>query len=152
MLTAQKVWDVLKCTNFGDYHDLYLKTDVLLLADVFENFRNLCLTTYGVDPAHYYTAPGLSWDAMLKLVNEVSEEESVHLQLIDDIDMYQMVGERYSRRHFNHFAKVCESQQPLCIRLRCKQIIQLPDVPRCQQSLWMGYVSEFARMWIRLGG
>ena len=89
---AQKVWDVLKCTNFGDYHDLYLKTDVLLLADVFENFRNLCLTTYGLDPAHYYTAPGLSWDAMLKLVNEGNgEEESVHLQLIDDIDMYQMV-------------------------------------------------------------
>ena len=64
---------------------------MLLLADFFENFQNLCLTTYGLDPAHYYTAPGLSWDAMLKLVSEGnSEEERVHLKLIDDIDMYQM--------------------------------------------------------------
>ena len=81
---AQKVWDVFHCNTFGEYHDLYLKTDVLLLADVFENFRNVCLTTYGLDPAHYYTAPGLSWDAMLK-------HTQVQLELIDDIDMYQMV-------------------------------------------------------------
>ena len=55
---AQKVWDIFHCNTFGEYHDLYLKTDVLLLADVFENFRNVCLTTYELDPTHYYTAPG----------------------------------------------------------------------------------------------
>ena len=65
-----------------EYHDLYLKTDVLL-ADVFENFRNVCLTTYELDPTHYYTAPELSWDAMLK-------HTQVQLELIDDIDMYQI--------------------------------------------------------------
>ena len=81
---AQKVWDVFHCNTFGEYHDLYLKKDVLLLADVFENFRNVCLTTYELDPTHYYTAPGLSWDAMLK-------HTQVQLELIDDIDMYQMV-------------------------------------------------------------
>lgn len=81
---AQKVWNVFNCNNFGDYHDIYLKTDVLILADVFENFRNMCLKTYHLDPAHYYTAPGLSWDAMLKLTR-------VQLELIDDIDMHLMV-------------------------------------------------------------
>jgi len=63
---ATTVWNTFGCQNFGDYHDLYLKTDVLLLADVFENFRKTCLGQYGLDPAHYYTSPGLSWDALLK--------------------------------------------------------------------------------------
>jgi len=49
-----------------DYHDLYLKTDVCLLSDVFESFRKTCFKNYGLDPAHYYTAPGLSWDAAFK--------------------------------------------------------------------------------------
>ena len=63
---AKKVWKEFKCNNFGDYHDIYLKSDVLQLADVFENFRDMALKTYRLDPAHYYTAPGLSWDAMLR--------------------------------------------------------------------------------------
>ena len=50
----------------GDYHDLYIKSDVLLLADVFEEFRNVCLENYDLDPAWYYTAPGLAWNAALK--------------------------------------------------------------------------------------
>ena len=50
----------------GDYHDLYLETDVLLLANVFESFRKVCLDNYGLDPAHFYTAPGLAWKACLK--------------------------------------------------------------------------------------
>ena len=51
----------------GDYHDLYLKTDVLLLADVFEKFISTCLEYYVLDPCHYFSSPGLSWDAMLKM-------------------------------------------------------------------------------------
>ena len=50
-----------------DYHNLYNQVDVLLLADVFENFRNICIKNYKLDPAHYYTAPGLAWDAALKV-------------------------------------------------------------------------------------
>ena len=70
--------------TMGDYHYLYLKTDVLLLADVFENFRKKYLEYYGLDQAHYYTAPGLSWDAALKITK-------VNLELLDDIDMHLMV-------------------------------------------------------------
>ena len=62
---ALKVFELSGCKTFGDYIDLYLKTDVLLLADVFENFRNTCYKFYGLDPVHYYTAPGFSWDSML---------------------------------------------------------------------------------------
>ena len=53
--------------NMGDYHDHYLKKDVLLLADVFEKFIDTCLKFYGLDPCHYCSSPRLSWDVMLKM-------------------------------------------------------------------------------------
>lgn len=81
---ANAVWNHFNCKNMGDYSDLYLKTDVLLLADVFENFRNVCLNTYKLDPAHYYTAPGLSWDAMLIYTN-------IRLELLIDFEMVAFV-------------------------------------------------------------
>ena len=66
---AKKVWEKFNIKNFGEYHDLYLKTDVLLLADVFETFRKVGhnKNSDGFDPAHYYTAPGLAWSALLKI-------------------------------------------------------------------------------------
>ena len=81
---AQKVWKTFNCKNMGDYHDLYLKTDVLLLCDVFEEFRNVCLENYELDPAWYFTSPGLAWDAALK-------KTQVKLELLNDIDMLQMI-------------------------------------------------------------
>ena len=63
---TQKVWKAFGCKTLGEYNDLYCWTDVLLLADVFEMFRKTCLHQYGLDPAHYYTSPGLSWDALLQ--------------------------------------------------------------------------------------
>jgi len=77
---AQEVWNAFKIQNLGEYHDLYLKTDVLLLADVFQNFREACQNYYKLDPCHYMTSPGLSWDAMLKMTG-------IKLELISDIDM-----------------------------------------------------------------
>ncbi|KAK5647553.1 hypothetical protein RI129_002445 [Pyrocoelia pectoralis] len=77
---AQEVWNVFNCKTLGEYSDIYLKSDVLLLADIFENYREKCLHNYEVDPAHYFTAPGLSWDAMLK-------KTGVELELLTDIDM-----------------------------------------------------------------
>ncbi len=62
---AQKVYDELKCKSFLDYHLTYLQCDVLLLADIFQNFRKTCLEYYKLDPANYISAPSLSWDAML---------------------------------------------------------------------------------------
>ncbi len=70
--------------NMGEYHDLYPKTDVLLLADVFENFRDMCIEYYGLDPAHYYTLPNYAWDVMLKMTD-------IELEQIHDRDMYEMV-------------------------------------------------------------
>ena len=66
---VKNVWNAFKCKNLGQYHDLYLGSDVLLLADVFESFRKTCLEYYKLDPCHYFTSPGLSWDAMLKMTN-----------------------------------------------------------------------------------
>ena len=71
----------MNCKNFGDYHDLYLKTDVVLSADVFQEFRKTCLKNDKLDPLHYYIAPGLSFDALFKYTKE-------KLELLTDIDMY----------------------------------------------------------------
>ena len=83
---AQKVWEAFDCKTLKDYHDLYLKSDVILLADVFETFRDLCMTNYELNPAWYYTAPGLAWDAALKMTK-------VGLELLTDIEMLDMVEE-----------------------------------------------------------
>ena len=85
---AQEVWKRItpkndKTTTLGDYHDVYLKTDVLLLADVFESFRETCMEHYGLDPAHFYTAPGLAWQACLK-------KTKVELELISNLDKLLM--------------------------------------------------------------
>lgn len=81
---ACSVWNNFKCQTLKDYLELYLKTDVLLLTDVFENFREICLSIHQLDPAHYYTTPGLSWDAMLKTTE-------IRLELLTDIDMIRHI-------------------------------------------------------------
>ena len=78
---ALEVWEAAKCQTFGDYHDLYLRLDVTLLADVFESFRRSAHRTYGLDPAHFYTLPGFSWRALFK-------HTGAKLELLTDPDMY----------------------------------------------------------------
>ena len=78
------VWKKFNIKTLKDYLKLYNISDVLLLADVFENFRDICLKNYGLDPVHYYTAPGLAWDAMLKMTK-------INLELLSDVDMLLMV-------------------------------------------------------------
>ena len=81
---AQKVWNTFNMRTMGEYHDLYLKSDILVLADVFENFRKTCHQYYKLDPCHYFTSPGLSWDAMLKMTG-------IKLELMTDVDMFQFI-------------------------------------------------------------
>ena len=80
---ARRVWREFGINNLGDYHNLYLCRDVILLADVFEAFRKVCLDDYGLDPAHFYTAPGLAWKACLK-------KTKIRLELLLDPDMLLM--------------------------------------------------------------
>ena len=78
------VWNSFNMETIKDYHKLYNDSDALLLADVFENFRDICLKIYGLDPVYYYTAPGLAWDACLKMTD-------VNLELLNDVDMLLMI-------------------------------------------------------------
>jgi hypothetical protein len=83
-LHAQNVWKTLEIEDMGEYHDIYLATDVMLLADVFEQFRITCMESYGLDPLHYVTAPGLAWDAMMKMTDVTldlfnDEQEDMHM-------------------------------------------------------------------------
>ena len=95
---ACKVWNVFGMKPFGEYHDLYLKCDVLLLCDVFvEKFIDTCLEYYGLDPCHYFSSPGLAWDAMLKM-------NGVRLRLINDIDMHLLI-EKGMRGGISYIAK-----------------------------------------------
>ena len=80
---AWNVWNSFKMKTFKEYHELYNITDVLLLADVFENFRDICLKIYGLDPVYYFTAPGLAWDACLKITD-------IDLELLSDPNMLLM--------------------------------------------------------------
>ena len=78
------VWKTFKMKTFKEYLEIYNITDVLLLADVFENFRDICLKNYGLDPVYYYTAPGLAWDACLKITG-------INLELLSDVDKLLMI-------------------------------------------------------------
>ena len=81
---AEKAWKAFNIQIMGEYDHLYLKSDMLLLADVFKNLRKTCLQYYKLDPCHYFTSPGLSWDALLKMTD-------IKLELMIDIDMYQFI-------------------------------------------------------------
>ena len=91
---ANNVFEKFNLNNLGDYHDLYVISDTLLLADIFENFRNACLNNYELDPLHFISLPGLAWQACLKKTN-------VELELITDYDMLLMIedGIRGGIRH-----------------------------------------------------
>ncbi|PFX12742.1 hypothetical protein AWC38_SpisGene23254 [Stylophora pistillata] len=113
---AQNVWRVFRCKTFRDYHNLYNQSDVLLLADVFENFRELCKENYDLDPCWYFTAPGLAWDACLKLTE-------IELELLSDVSMLHMfeagirggismIPTRHSKANNKYMGKKFDPSEP----------------------------------------
>ena len=84
---TKKVYKEFKNKNLGDYHDLYVQSDTLILADVFEDFRNICLKLYEVNPAHMLSAPELAWELALKKTGQ-------KVELLTDIDMLLMVKKK----------------------------------------------------------
>ena len=113
---AERVWKEFGIKNLGEYHDLYLKSDVLLLADVFEEFRKNSLENYSLDPAWYYTSPGLSWDALLK-------HSGAKLELLTDVDILllfekairggvSMIPNRYGKANNKFMGDSFDPSQP----------------------------------------
>ena len=113
---AQRIWKEFGIKNLGEYHDLYLKSDVLLLADDFEEFRNVCLENYSLDPAWYHTSPGLSWDALLK-------HSRIGLELLTDSDMLllfekgirrgiSMIPNRFGKANNKYMGKKFDPRSP----------------------------------------
>ena len=81
---AQEVWNVFQIKNLGEYHDLYVQSDTLLLSDIFEKFRETCIEIYKLDPAHFLSAPGLAWKACLKKTGR-------ELELSSDYEKYLLI-------------------------------------------------------------
>ena len=105
--------------NMGEYHDLYLKTDVILLADIFENFRDVCLKHYKLDQAWYYTSTGLSWDALIK-------KTEIRLDLLSDITMIlfieagirggvSMISNRYGKENNKYIENYNPNEESMFI-------------------------------------
>ena len=87
---TKRIFKEFSNKHLGDYHDVYVKSDTLLLDDVFENFRNKCIETYELDPAHFLAAPGLAWQACLK---------EVKLEMLTKNDMLLMVEKGVEVEH-----------------------------------------------------
>ena len=88
---AVKVWNVFKCRSLKDFCEIYIKSDVLLLAAVMEKYRQMTLKSHGLDPVHYFTLPGLTWDAGLKMTK-------VELELVTDENMYLFIEVNFFQR------------------------------------------------------
>ena len=121
---AQRVWTEFNIKNLGEYHDLYLKTDVVLLKNVFEIFRKTSLAHYGLDPAHFFTLPGLAWKACLKKTN-------IRLGLLSDPSMLVMF-ERGIRGGITQAVHRYASANNKYIQIRPESGIHLYSIPRCK--------------------
>ena len=114
---VKKVWKTFDIKNLGEYHDLYVQCDTFLLVDVFENFRNKCIEIYKLDPAHFVSAPGLAWQACLKITK-------VELELLTDIDMLLIIEKGSRRGIFQAIHRYAKTNNK-CMKNYDKDIISL---------------------------
>ena len=105
-MTCEKIWNMFNIKNMGAYHDHYFKKEALLLTDVFEKFISTCIK-YKLDPCHYFSSPGLIWDAMLKMTG-------IELEKISDIDKYLFI-EKGTRARISYIAKRYAKANDKCI-------------------------------------
>ena len=117
---ANNIFKRLELENLGQYYDLYVQSDTLLLADVFENFRDMCIKEYELDPAHFLSLPGLAFQACLKKTN-------IELELLSDYDMLLMVEEgirggichsihRYAKANNKYMKNYNNNEESSCIQ------------------------------------
>lgn len=138
---AVKVWNTFQIRTMGEYHNLNLKSDILLLAGVFENFRKTCLQYYTLDPRQNFTSPGLSWCAMLKMTN-------VKLEFMTDVDMFIEKGMHGGISYIaniqeeanNKYMSNCDANKP------SKYIMYLD----ANKKRWLRDVSMLANRWIQM--
>ena len=132
---GKTVFEYLINKNLGDYHDLYVQSDTLLFAHVFENFRNMCIKVYDLD----LSAPGLTWQACLN-------RTKIRLELLTDVDMLLMV-EKGIRGGICHaiyrYAKANNKQMKNYNKYKEESFIQY----RCKQFIWLGNVSKITCKW-----
>ena len=125
---------------------MFTLADVVLLADVFENFRETYMRHYGLDPAHYYySAPGLSWDALLKH-SKANIESLRDYDIICTCSSRRVCGVASARR-----ASVQQGQQPLCGRLRTGAAGQIHDLIGRKQPLWLGDETVPSHLTLQVG-
>ena len=125
----QKVWKTFEMKNLADYHNLYNRVDVLLLSDVFKNFRNICCKHYNLYPAHYFTAPCVAWEAALKVTE-------VELELLSDPDMLlmiekgirggvSMISNRYGKSNNRYMDDMYDTSKPIFFHSAMNGIINV---------------------------
>ena len=149
-LTCEKKWDNFEMKNKGDYHDHYLKKDVLLSVDVFEKFIATCLKYYGLDTCHYFSSPGLSWDATLKMTG-------VKLEKISDIDKYlfiekglrggiSYIAKRYAKannKYMNDYDPKKQSTFISYLDMNNLYGLAMSEYLPCERFEWLKNVDEF---------
>lgn len=133
---AVEVWNKFNCQTLGEFSDIYLKTDVLLLSDVFENFRKVCKSNYGLDPGWYFTAPGLSFDACLKLTK-------VEIDLLTSYEQYMFIEAGIRGGISMCTKRYCEASNKYLVSETNLDSESQPGVKPMDQGLWTVDNSNF---------
>ena len=134
---GKTVFEYLINKNLCDYHDLYVQSDTLLLADVFENFRNMCIKVYEFDPANFLSAPGLAWQDYLK-------KTEVKLELLTDVEIKLMVEKGIRGGICHAIYRYAKANNKYVKNYNKYKEESFFSIFRCKQFIWLGNVSKIA--------